>query len=239
MAPRLRVCSVGPVHSSTLAAHLERAGHSVFGLAEPQDIGGADLVLLDADDPEWVRGNVGKLVPFIRRRQMFVHSCLGEGVQLLDDAELEGAVVMAAHNVFGSYWVTSAADEMGETIIGLLIGEAGGVSLPIDDARRPRIMAAGRLRALETVLRWDAFELLRSALPDADAFVAEYLGAHPDDVPPGALPAAELERAYASIEDPSVARLFVDLERRQAERAENLEAELWAMSKTDMRKDGE
>ncbi|WP_291314039.1 hypothetical protein [Corynebacterium sp. UBA2622] len=210
----------------------------MFQLAEPQDIGGADLVLLDGDDPEWVRGSVEKLVPFIRRRQMFVHSCLQEGVQLLDDAELEGAVVMAAYNVFGSYWLTSAADEMGETIIGLLIGESGGVSFPIEDAQRPRILAAQRLRGLEGVLRWDSFELLRSVVPDAEVFMGEYL-ASPPGTDMGARPVAQLESAYGSIEDPSVARLFVDLERRQAERAGQLDAELWAISKTDMQKDGE
>lgn len=234
MAPRLRICSVGPLRTSRFAARLERVGHHLFELAEPHDIERADLVLLDSADPDWVRERVSALVPYVRRRQMFVHTCLGEGVQLLDDAELEGAVVMAAHNFFGDAWVTSAADEVGETVIGLLLSEIGGMSFPIEDAKRPALLAALRLREQEAVLRRAAFDMLGEVLPDTEVLAADFL----PEAEPAALPVAQLERAWAAIGEPSVARLFADAERRQAECSGHLEAELWAISKQDMGRQG-
>ena len=77
-----------------------------------------------------------------RPRQMFLHTALEEGQQLLYDVETSHAITMCAHNIFDNVWVTSAADELGETVVGLLITEIGGVSLRINDQARPLIAGA-------------------------------------------------------------------------------------------------
>lgn len=228
MPPRLTVGALGS--SSGLAAGLARAGHAVRQVGSPEDIEAVDAVVLDRDDTSWVRESAEALALYARPRQMFIHTALLGGAQLFDAVEVRGAIVMAAHNVVGAHWVTSAADELGETVIGLLIAEVGGTCHPIPDNARPRIAAAQRLTALEATVRRDAFELLRAALPAADAFEDEFASAEPGS--PGAAAPEELERMRATIDDPGTARLFADLERRRAERVGDAEAELWAISKT-------
>ncbi|AWB84659.1 hypothetical protein [Corynebacterium liangguodongii] len=229
MPPRLRVAVVGG--GGELARLLGSAGHDTFPVTTPEDIAAAELVLLDRDDCGWVSGGVDTLAPFVAPRQMFIHTALASGAQLLDAAETRGAIVMAAHNIFGNHWVTDAADELGESVIGLLIAEIGGVSHPVAEAARPVIAAALRLAALERAVRRDSFELLRSALPDADAFAGAYAEADPPELShadPG-----YLERLYRAVDQPGVARLLADLERRNAQRLGDAEVELWAMSLTE------
>ena len=160
---------------------------------------------------------------------MFMHTVLEEGPQLLDDVEVAHAIVMCAHNIFGNVWVTSAADEVGETVVGLLIAEVGGTALMVDDAQRATIAAAQELRALEATVRDDALELMNQVLPDFDAVADEFLQA-----PAAAHRAygpAELEVLANALPNPGVRRLFVDLQRRRAELAEDTDIELWVIQK--------
>ena len=136
---------------------------------------------------------------------------------------------MCAHNLFGDIWVTSAADEIGETVVGLLIAEIGGTSLRIDDHMRPRIAAAQELRALEMTVRDDALELLSSAISDFDAVADAFLSA-----PAGRRQAkspGELDRLLGALEEPGVRRLFVDLQRRRGEMEQDTDTELWVIEK--------
>ena len=127
MAPRLLIGNVAGGHA--LAASLERVGHSVVAVdadADPGAIQHVDLVLMGGDEA-WVEGCVDKLAPYARPRQMFLHTAPGRGAQLLDAVEVNHAIVMCAHNLFADVWVTSAADEVGETVVGLLVAEMGGI----------------------------------------------------------------------------------------------------------------
>lgn len=229
MAPRLLIGNVAGGHA--LATSLERAGHSVVAVdahADPGAIQHVDLVLMGGDEA-WVEGSVDKLAPYARPRQMFLHSALGRGAQLLDAVEVNHAIVMCAHNLFADVWVTSAADEVGETVVGLLVAEMGGINVPVSDADRPALMAAQHLRALEATVRQDAWELIGSVIADAEAVRAEFFDA-PAGPPPPAGP-AQLNRTADAIADPAVRRVFVDLARRSAERAGDTAGELWAYSK--------
>lgn len=223
---------VGAVFGPTrLALQLERAGHSVHAIDVAHDPGAiqqVDLVVLDGDVGE-VEGGVEKLEPYARPQQMFLHTALAAGPQLLDDVETSRAIAMCAHNLFGDVWVTSAADEVGETVVGLLVNELGGTNMPVNDADRPAIVAAQRLRALESVLRADAFDLLTGAIPAMDVFGAEFADAPSGQAGPQAT--GELEAVFAAIEDPGVRRLYVDMERRRAEQTRSTDAELWAYEK--------
>lgn len=229
MAPRLAVGAVfGP---TPLALEFERAGHIVRPVdaeADPGAIAQVDLVLLDAPADQ-VRLAAGLLASHARPRQMFLHTVLEEGPQLLDDVETAQAIVMCAHNVFADVWVTSAADELGETVVGLLVAEVGGVSMRIDDTSRPVIAAAQELRALESVVRGDAFELLVQAVPDMEAVAAQFR-----DAPAGASRAAtpaQLDVLADALPEPGVRRLLVDLERRRGQQLGDTDTELWAMQK--------
>ena len=229
MAPRL---IIGALAGDTpLALALERAGHAVHPIDAAEDPGAiqhVDLVLLDADT-ETVQAALVHLQPYARPRQMFLHTALEHGAQLLDDVETAHAIVMCAHNLFGEVWVTSAADELGETVIGLLIAEIGGTNIPLDDTDRPAIVAAQRLRALETTLRADAYDQLAAAIPALELMQPEFFAAPAPDAQPQT--PQELDRIAAAIADPGVRRLFVDVERRRAEQWHATDVELWAYSK--------
>lgn len=223
---------VGAVFGHTrFAQQLERAGHAVHQidpLEDPGAIQHVDLVLLDGggDGVAWA---ASKLAAHARPRQMFLHTALAHGPQLLDDVETSQAIVMCAHNLFGDVWVTAAADELGETVVGLLVNEVGGTNVPIGDGQRAGMVASQRMRALERTLRNDAYLQLTATLPAAELMQAEFMAAEAPE--PEELEPAELERIFAAIEDPGVRRLFVDVERRRAEQMQSTDAELWAYAK--------
>lgn len=211
MPPRLIVGAVfGP---TPLALELELAGHLVRPV-DAGDIGDIDLVLLDGGEVEVVRA-VDKLSPSAFPNQMFLHTALGAGAQLLDDVETAGAIVMCAANLFGNVWVTSAADEVGETVVGLIVTEIGGVNIPVTDPQRPALVAATRLRALESVLRNDSADILRATLDTFDNFEAEYMAVASGVA--GPIAAEELDWVVSSVSDERVRAVFRDVERRRAE----------------------
>lgn len=229
MTPRLLVGAVFGENQFT--SELERAGHVVRRIdveRDPGAIAHVDLVLLDgtAEDVRWA---AAELAPFARPRQMFLHTVLEEGAQLLDDVETAQAIVMCAHNLFGQVWVTSAADEVGETVVGLLLAEIGGTSMRVNDADRLTIAAAQNLRALESTVRDDALEILASVLPEFDAVASQFLQAPPAAY--GAYGPEELDKLVAALPTPGVRRLFVDLQRRRGELAQDVDIELWVMGK--------
>ncbi|EEI17982.1 hypothetical protein [Corynebacterium lipophiloflavum] len=231
MAPRLTIGAV--VTETELSRALARAGHTVRGLdaRNPGSVADVDAVLLDMSDTVRIAELADAFAAYVRPRQLFIHTALAQGAQLLDAVETRGAIVMAAHNVFSNHWVTSAADELGETVIGLLIAEIGGVSHTIADSQRMRAAAALRIQAHESVLRADSFDLLSSAVESLEAFGHEYSVAPRGSV--DKLSPAELERMRQAIDDPGVAALFVELQRRSAQQLGDAETELWSMFTTN------
>lgn len=228
MTPRLLVGQVGAAGADNFVDGLERAGHSVIALdpADPGQVAHVDLVLIDAADPATVRAWASRFAPHARAEQMFIHTALLEGAQLLDEVETSRAIVMCAHQIAPATWVTSAADEMGEAVIAMLLAEAGATAVPIADAVRPTLAAAQELRARQHAVLFDAHTLLNTAIPNLPA---------PEDPEAQPLDVATLETLYAAIEDPGVRRLFVDLQRRTAEQAGDTDVQVWAMEKYEGR----
>ncbi|SDR69571.1 hypothetical protein [Corynebacterium timonense] len=209
MGPRLRGGVLhGPGRQSGLAEALQRTGHAMTSVTAFHAGAPFDLVILDAQDPEWVRAQAEELAPRARQRQMFLHTCLIEGVQAFDPVELRGAVTMAAHEIQPGYWVTSAADDVGEAVVSLLVAQAGGVNVPITDAQRPRLAAAARLGRLGDVAKRDALELIREELPGIAATVEE----------PEAIAPARQEQLRAALGGHPAGDLYEQLERRVTER---------------------
>lgn len=228
MTPRLLVGKVGAAGAEDFVDGLERAGHSVIALdpADPGQVAHVDLVLIDAADPATVRAWAARFAPHARAEQMFIHTALLEGAQLLDEVETSRAIVMCAHQIAPATWVTSAADEMGEAVIAMLLAEAGATAVPIADAVRPTLAAAQELRARQHAVLFDAHTLLNTAIPSLPA---------PEDPEAPPLDVATLEMLYEAIENPGVRRLFVDLQRRTAEQAEDAAVQVWAMEKYEGR----
>lgn len=212
-APRLRVWAS---HGSTLSDELARVGHAVIADAPVAEAANNDLVLIDAPAPH-TPAVITALEPHVRHGQMVLHTLLGEGVQILDPLEVRGAVVMAAHHIFDDFWVTAAADELGEATVNLLISEIGGTPVPVADEQRPTLMAAQRLRALEYEVRLDAYNLLRGVIPGIEVKAEDFIHgserpyAYPED-------AATLETIRSAFADPAARELYEGLEGRRRAR---------------------
>ena len=212
-APRLRVWAS---HGGTLADELARVGHTVTVDTPVAEAANNDLVLID-DTGSLPAHLIDSLEPYVRHGQMVLHTSLRDGVQVLDPLEVHGAVVMAAHHIFDDFWVTAAADELGDATVNLLISEIGGSPVPVADELRPTLMAAQRLRALEYEVRLDAYNLLSDVIPGlavkADDFIhgADRPYAYPED-------AATLEMIRAAFADPAARELYEGLEGRRRAR---------------------
>ncbi|OFL91244.1 hypothetical protein HMPREF2736_00995 [Corynebacterium sp. HMSC036E10] len=233
MAPRLLVGAI-PGHSQ-LALDMERAGHTVRPIdinTDPGAIAHVDLVLIDGSAND-IRAAAEILADYARPQQMFLHTALEEGPQLLDDVETSQAITMCAHNLFDNIWVTSAADELGETVVGLLIAEIGGTSMRIDDTVRPTIAAAQELRALEATVRDDALELLIDTVPAFEAVAEKFIEAASGRR--YAKSVNDLDRMLDALPEPGVRRLFVDLQRRRGEMEQDTDTELWVIQKYEGR----
>ncbi|GAB3086216.1 hypothetical protein [Corynebacterium aquatimens] len=222
--PRLRVGIFG----GFLDKRFEQAGHTVVPIQQPGDITQVDLVVVG---PVGVEETVVKLVPFIRPGQMVLHTALEFGVQVLDPLETEGAIVMAAHNFFDDVWVTSAADEVGEAAVNVLITDLGETAYPIEDHARPMLEAVRMIRTHESSLRIEAAKILTEALPDAKGITMKY---YFSVAPPDATreDPESLDRMYAAIKDPQLRKAFVDLMWLSVHQGSiGTEPALWALDK--------
>ncbi len=213
-APRLRVWAA---YGGRLADEFARVGHTV-AVGEPfTEAANSELLLLDVTDPSHSPHLLTSIEPHVKHGQMVLHTLLDEGVQLLDPVEVRGAVVMAAHHIFDDIWVTAAADELGEATVSLLISEIGGTPFPVDDAQRPVLMAAQRLRALEFEVRLDAYTLLRGEIPGIEVKADEFLSGGERPYPYPQSPEA-IEAMRLAIADPGARELYEGLERRAGRR---------------------
>ena len=224
--PRLTIGVLGDKETVEL---FERGGHTVRPINGDGDHLDVDMIVLDVPGIP-LEIMVDRWLGEVRRGQLVLHTSLEYGVQVLDPLEVQGAIVMAAHRVWKDFWVASAADEIGESVLSLLIPEMGGNLTMIEDSQRPAIMAGKRMLKLVDVARQDAFSLLAQALPAVELEVDEYWTL-PGEGQNLQVNVPQLEQMYQTIEDPGVGRLFVELVRREASRSSATAVELWAMEK--------
>lgn len=224
--PRLTIGVLGDKETVEL---FERGGHTVRPINGDGDHLDVDMIVLDVPGIP-LEIMVDRWLDEVRRGQLVLHTSLEYGVQVLDPLEVQGAIVMAAHRVWKDFWVASAADEVGESVLSLLIPEMGGNLTMIEDSQRPAIMAGKRMLKLVDVARQDAFSLLAQALPAVELEFDEYWTL-PGEGQNLQVNVPQLEQMYQTIEDPGVGRLFVELVRREASRSSAAAVELWAMEK--------
>lgn len=224
--PRLTIGVLGDKETVEL---FERGGHTVRQINGDGDHLDVDMIVLGVPGVP-LEIMVDRWLGEVRRGQLVLHTSLEYGVQVLDPLEVQGAIVMAAHRVWKDFWVASAADEIGESVLSLLIPEMGGNLTMIEDSQRPAIMAGKRMLKLVDVARQDAFSLLAQALPAVELEVDEYWTL-PGEGHNLQVNVPQLEQMYQTIEDPGVGRLFVELVRREASRSSAAAVELWAMEK--------
>ncbi|WP_257159699.1 6PGD fold domain-containing protein [Corynebacterium cystitidis] len=225
-APRL---NVGVIGGQTLANELESAGHTITCGIDPDDSGLFDLVVIDVD--EGLEQVAEAIAPHARHGQMYLHTSLEAGVQVLDPIEVSGAIVLAAHDIGDNKWLTAATDELGETIIELLVGEFGGTSIPVSDAQRLTIRTALEYHDLAVEMHHDARAMLVDTLDNPE--LAEVL--IPADSSPlrPIVAVEEYDQMHRTIADTGRAHMFASLVRRHAELRNNQDLELWAISQLD------
>lgn len=195
---------------------------------EPSEAVGFDLIVLAI--PGDMEEFVDKLVPYVHRGQLVMHAALEHGIQVLDPLETEGAIVMAAHPLFDNYYVAAAADEIGEAAVTVIIEEVGGKAYFVSDEDRAKLEVVRTLRSMEALLKGEAQAILEKAFPGQ----REILDAHFDaEAKPymGVTNSAALDRMYAEIDNPLLAKAFVDLIWMYSASDTTTEPELWALNK--------
>ncbi|QGU05553.1 6PGD fold domain-containing protein [Corynebacterium comes] len=227
-APRMRVGVYGDTRLSTLPDQLAQVGHDVYYLdydPDPPSLEELDMVILEVRE-SLLEAAVEKLAERSRRGQIFVHTSLSHGVQIMDPLEVTGAVVMALGELGPQRWAVTTVDEVGDTISDLLVGEIGASGFHFTDAERLRAGAAVTYVRVVHTLRQDAVRLLSDVLGTAQeaSDIADTLGTlrHLPDV-------AGLRAQWEAIDNPGQARAFRQASRRVAETQHNQDVELWAI----------
>ncbi|MFP7366224.1 hypothetical protein SFC07_10720 [Corynebacterium callunae] len=230
-APRLNIGTIADGQDRVrMGELLATAGHHVAPVSEFSEISNFELVIISVSD-DHLEGVVEKLSLFARSGQMFLHTSLAHSIQIMDPLETAGGIVMAAYPLGEDRWVASALDELGETIVGLLVGELGGSIIDVPEPKRMQLAAALTYVGFINTVRNDAINYLSEFLDDydtADDLVTSTFGGLqrlPD--------LNTLSRQYDSIDNLGRRRLFRDLARRQAEISRAQDIELWAIQKED------
>lgn len=229
-APRLRI-GVLADGRNPVPRELEATGHTVEDVTDASEIHDFELVIIAVAD-EHLEESIHRLATFARRGQMFLHTSLMHGIQIMDPLETSGAIVMCAHPLGEDRWVAASTDELGETIVGLLVGELGGSIIQVDDSQRVQLAAAVTYTGYVRTLVRDAREFLDTFVQDMQVSADIVEGAVDRFVPVPGLDS--LIEQYESVEDPGRQRLFRDLARRQAEVSRAQDIELWAIQKEDI-----
>lgn len=246
-APRL---TVGVFADDTdevdLGVMLSGVDHHVEHFDDVADAHRFELVVISVRDDR-LEDVVEAMSARARVGQIFLHTSLGYGVQVFDSLETSGAMVCAAYPLTEKLWVVAAADELGETIVELLVGELGGQALAVPDTQRLRLAAALTQLSFVATVRNDAHTLLTEALGNEEKSLEIVGGAGEDGVVNGpvpltspaglggerALPLVEGATGIAAqtraIENPGAARAFRELARRAAQQTGAHDVELWAM----------
>lgn len=116
------------------AERLAQAGHK-FGTAADAEA----LILAVEEDRLPVA--IDEAAGFVSSGTIVMHTCLTRGAQALDALETRGAIVAAVCPVDDEAWAVDALDELGETVATLLVFEAHGKYMLLDDADRPGFVA--------------------------------------------------------------------------------------------------
>lgn len=213
-APRMRVALLGV---SALADHMAGAGHTVTALQDPAEAADFDMVLLGSDAAR-VPALASLLETYVRPGLIVAHECLELGVQVLDELEVRGAVVISFGRITPRHWAVTCNDELSGTIGELLVGEAGANAVPLTDAERgplaARVLHAAMLRQL------------------ADAAEADFAAQLGEDLPlaiGGEARTAEVASAWKFERDPGRRRFYVELARRLGETRQRDDLEMWAL----------
>lgn len=99
-APRMRVGVYGDSRMSSLPDLLSQVGHDVSYMdydPTPPAFEELDMVVLEVRDP-LLEPAIERLAERARRGQIFIHTSLQHGVQVMDPLEVTGAVVIAMEN---------------------------------------------------------------------------------------------------------------------------------------------
>lgn len=228
-APRL---SVGVFADETddvdLGPRLSSVGHRVEHFEDVADAHQYELVVISVSDDR-LEDVTEAMSARARQGQIFLHTSVGRGIQVFDSLETSGAMVCAAYPLTDDLWAVGAADELGETIVELLVGELGGQALLIPDTQRLRLAAALTYLGFAATVRNDAFTMLSEALGNEEKSL-EVVGGLEGERPLGAVVGAAGIAAQASaIDEPGRARAFRQLARRAAEQTGAHDVEFWAM----------
>lgn len=228
-APRL---AVGIFADETddvgLGSRLSSVGHQITHFDDVADAGDFELVVISVSDDR-LEDVIEAMSARARTGQIFLHTSAGHGVQIFDPLETTGAMVCAAHPLTEQLWAVGAVDELGETIVELLVGELGGQALLVPDTQRLRLAAALTQLGFVATVRNDAFTLLSEAIGNEEKAL-DIVGGLAGERALGTVPGAAGMAAQAgAIEDPGLARAFKQLARRAAEQTGAHDVELWAM----------
>lgn len=228
-APRLRVGVFSDSSNFlTLGEDLASVGHQVRFLDAPREINDYELIVIDVKGVETC---VEELSAFVRQGQMFLLASMVHSITVLDPLEIAGGIVMSAYPLGHDRWVASSVDELGETIVGLLVGELGGSVIEVDESQRQQLAAALTYAGFMNTLRNDAMYFLDEFLGDIEVatdIVNDAKGNYH-----ALLDLEALTAQYDAISNPGRKRLFRDLARRKAEISRAQDVELWAIQKED------
>ncbi|WIM71848.1 hypothetical protein QP028_09685 [Corynebacterium suedekumii] len=229
-APRMRVGVFGDDDSDPLPDLLRSVGHEVIHMTDENapDATEPDMLVIAAHE-ETSRSHVETVAGGVRRGQIILHTSLAHGVQILDDAETAGGVVIAAGQLSPTRWAVTTADELGHTIAELLFGELGASIITVTDQQRLQLAAAITYANALAFLRRDAVKLLDGVLDNVEESHdivdrASLFTRFPDVAGSGGLQAQ-----WRSIQDPGQARAFRQTVRRAAELTTVDDVELWAI----------
>lgn len=213
----MRVGLFGNSHDGfTLAQKMDSAGHEVGVIQDIATAGDYEALIVGVDITQLPRA-VEALSQYTRKGQIVIHTCLGTGVQVLDDIETTGAVVVSMAPVHEDRWAVTTADELGETIASLILGEAGIIGVAKTDPER-RVLASRVLQA----------RMLHTLADNADLEVCQLMGE--DTVATtGKVEVEALLDALPAIEEPGMRRSFIETARRFGEVTHRTDIELWAL----------
>lgn len=215
-APRMRVGVFGRSQAGfRLVEGMESAGHQVVVLSELSDVASCQTLILAVDEAGLPQA-VSLIEPYVRPGLIVIHTCLALGVQVLDELETRGAVVIAVARVSAHRWVVTSLDELGETIAELIVGELGASAIVKSDAERGDLAAhvayAQMLSNLSERAQLDVCKLM-----DWETVVGR-----------------DIDRrlvmdSLRHIEETSLRRVYVEAARRCGELHGDDELEMWAL----------
>ncbi|WPF65858.1 MULTISPECIES: hypothetical protein [unclassified Corynebacterium] len=214
-----------------IATGLENAGHAMIPLDAATtggEIEAVQAILLGVSARELPEA-VAQIAPHTRPHHIVLHVVPGESLEPLTPVKEVGAVVGSLVPLWPGRWAVEYTDELGKTVLELLVKELGGVAVLVSGERRA---------ALATGLSWSRFardvaeeanRTMRAAVEGTIVSSEIDLEQRDTRTIPALAEAPDLVRQLTGIVDPGRARIFAQLARRAAERDGREEVELWAM----------